>query len=82
MNKKDVCFAYWLVLQELKTCVTEEHLLDAVDRLSKLRTVLAKSFNIPLEQVGKIVANFNSTTSFVDMVEMFEEHKRKMLQKL
>ena len=60
------------MLQELKTCVTEEHLLDAVDRLSKLRTVLAKSFNIPLEEVNKIVANFDSTMNFVDMVEEFE----------
>ena len=77
MNKRDVCYALFLVLREYDNCQTFEHCIDINKRLGALPKLLAETFQIPLKMVEDLSANPTvpplSTMSFCEIIERFEQ---------
>ena len=77
MNKRDVCYAFFLVIHEYDNCYTAEYCIDINKRVCALHKLLAETFQIPLEMVEDLTANPTvpplSTMSFCDIFERFKQ---------
>ena len=77
MNKRDVCYALFLVIREYDNCHTFEHCIDINKRLGALPKLLAEAFQIPFEMADELTDNPTvpplSTMSFCEIIERFEQ---------
>lgn len=77
MEKRNVCYAFFLVIHEYDNCYTAEYCIDINNRVRALQKLLAETFQIPLEIVKDLTKDPIlpplSTMSFCDIIARFEQ---------